>query len=124
MIHYSIRKVGTATGLLHLVGLVKQKASSNKSENHATTELQQPGGVSSQFLTPCAIEFAHFTMMTLKEAYAYRCYLPFKENLTLKLTDNLISQSSTGGNSSFCESESAILQVSVHVSLKARTVIM
>ena len=43
MIHYSIRKVGTVTGLLHLVGLVKQKASSNKSENHATTELQQPG---------------------------------------------------------------------------------
>ena len=123
MIHYSIRKVGTATGLLHLIGLVKQKASSNESENHAM-ELQQPGGVSSQCLTPCAIEFAHFTMMTLKEAYAHRCYLPFKENLTLKLTDNLISQSSTGGNSSFCESESAILQVSVYVSLKARTVIM
>ena len=46
-----------------------------------------------------------------------------KKNITLKLTDNLISQSSMGGNSSFCESESAILQVSVHASLKARTVI-
>ena len=78
MIHYSIRKVGTVTGLLHLIGLVKQKASSNKSENHATTELQQPGGVSSQFSTPCAIEFAHFTMMTLKEADAYGCYLLLK----------------------------------------------
>ena len=75
MIHYSIRKVGTVTGLLHLVGLVKQKASSNKSENHATTELQQPGGVSSQFSTPCAIEFVHFSMMTFKEADAYGCYL-------------------------------------------------
>ena len=75
MIHYSIRKVGTATGLLHLIGLVKQKASSNESENHATTELQQPGGVSSQFSTPCAIKFAHITMITLKEADAYRCYL-------------------------------------------------
>ena len=32
MIHYSIRKVGTETGLLHLVDLVKQKASSNESE--------------------------------------------------------------------------------------------
>ena len=46
-----------------------------------------------------------------------------KENLTLKLTDNLISQSSTGGKSSFCEPELAILQVSVHASLKVRTVI-
>ena len=46
-----------------------------------------------------------------------------KGNLTLKLMDNLISQSSTGGKSSFCEPELAILQVSVHVSLKARTVI-
>ena len=78
MIHYSIRKVGTVTGLLHLIGLVKQKASSNESENHATMELQQPGGVSSQFSTPCAIEFAHFTMMTLKEVDAYRCYLLLK----------------------------------------------
>ena len=78
MIHYSIRKVGIMTGLLHLVGLVKQNASSNESENHATTELQQPGGVSSQFSTSCAIEFAYFTMMTLKEVDAYRCYLLLK----------------------------------------------
>ena len=48
-------KIDTMTELLHLVGLVKQKASFNESENHATTELQQPGGVSSQFLTPDAI---------------------------------------------------------------------
>ena len=123
MIHYSIRKVGTVTGLLHLVGLIKQRAFFEESENHATTELQQPGGVSSQFSTPYTTEFVYFIMLTRKEAYAYRCYLPFKENLTLKLTDNLISQSSTGGNSSFCESESAILQVSVHASLKVRTVI-
>ena len=41
-----------------------------------------------------------------------------KEYLTLKLTDNLISQSSTGGKSSRCEPELAILQVSVHASLK------
>ena len=33
--------------------------------------------------------------------------------------DNLISQSSTGGKSSFCEPELAILQVSVHASLKS-----
>ena len=39
-----------------------------------------------------------------------------KENLTLKLTDNLISQSFTGGKSSFCKPELAILQVSVHAS--------
>ena len=78
MIRYSIRKVGTVTGLLHLVGLVKQKASSNESENHATMELQQPGGVSSQFSTPCAIKFAHFTIMTLKEADAYGYYLLLK----------------------------------------------
>ena len=78
MIHYSIRKVGIVTGLLHIVGRVKQKASSNESENHATMELQQPGGVFSQFSTPCAIEFAHFTMMTLKEADAYRCNLLLK----------------------------------------------
>ena len=32
--------------------------------------------------------------------------------------DNLISQSSTGGKSSFCEPKLAILQVSVHASLK------
>ena len=78
MIHYSIRKVGTVMRLLHLIGLVKQKASSNESENHATTKLQQLGGVSSQFSTPCAIEFAHFTMMTLKEVDAYGCYLLLK----------------------------------------------
>ena len=78
MIHYLIRKVGIVMGLLHLVCLVKQKASSNKSENHATTELQQPGGVSSQFSTPDAIKFAHFTMVTLKEVDAYRCYLLLK----------------------------------------------
>ena len=39
--------------------------------------------------------------------------------LTAKLTDNLISQSSTGGKSSFCEPKLAILQVSVHASLKS-----
>ena len=60
---------------LHLTGLVKQMASFDKSENLATTELQQPGGVSSQFLTPYAIEFGHFTMITLGEADAYVCYL-------------------------------------------------
>ena len=39
--------------------------------------------------------------------------------LTVKLTDNLISQSSTGGKSSFCKPKLAILQVSVHTSLKS-----
>ena len=63
------------TELLHLTGLVNQEASFNESENHATTELQQPGGVSSQFLTPYAIEFGHFITVTLKEADAYICYL-------------------------------------------------
>ena len=38
--------------------------------------------------------------------------------LTVKLMDNLISQSSTGGKSLFCEPKLAILQVSVHASLK------
>ena len=63
------------TELLHLTGLVKKVASFNESENLATTELQQPGGVSYQFLTLYAIKFGHFTMMTLKEADAYICYL-------------------------------------------------
>ena len=71
MIHYSIRKVGTVTGLLHLVGLVKQRAFFEESENHATMELQQPGGVSSQFSTPYTTEFVYFIMLTCKEAYAY-----------------------------------------------------
>ena len=35
MIHYSIRKVDTVTGLLHLIGLVKQRAFFEESENHA-----------------------------------------------------------------------------------------
>ena len=39
--------------------------------------------------------------------------------LTVKLTDNLISQSSTLGKSLFCKPELAILQVSVHPSLKS-----
>ena len=47
-------------------------------KNHATSELQQPGGVSSQFSTPYAIKFGHFTMVTLKEPDAYVCYLLFK----------------------------------------------
>ena len=62
-------------------------------------------------------------MVTLKKVDAYKCYLPLKNNLTLKLMDNLISQSSTGGKSPLCEPELAILQVSVHASLKVRTVI-
>ena len=70
MIHYSIRKVGTVTGLLHPIGLLKQRAFF-KSENHATTELQQPVGVSSQFSTPYTTEFVYFIMLTRKEAYAY-----------------------------------------------------
>ena len=45
MIHYSIRKVGTVMGLLHLVGLVKQKASSNESENHANRAATNWGSV-------------------------------------------------------------------------------
>ena len=106
-------------GLLHLVDLVKQRPFFKEPENHATTELQQPWGVSSQFLTPYTTEFIYFIMLTPKEACAYRCYLPFKGNLSLKLMDKLISQCPTGGNSSFCESESAILQVSVHASLKS-----
>ena len=71
MIHYSIRKVDTVTRLLHLVGLIKERASFEKSENYATMELQQPGGVSSQFLTPYTTKFAYFIMLTCKEAYAY-----------------------------------------------------
>ena len=47
-------------------------------KNHATTELQQPRGVSSQFLTPYVIEFGHSTMVTLKEVDAYVCYLLLK----------------------------------------------
>ena len=38
--------------------------------------------------------------------------------LTVKLTDNLIFQSSTGGKSLFCKPKLATLQVSVHASLK------
>ena len=62
MIHYSIRKIGTVTGLLHLVGLVKQRAFF-ESENHATMELQQPGAVSSQFSTPYTTEFVYYVDM-------------------------------------------------------------
>ena len=61
--------------LLHLTGLVKKVAYFDESENHATTELQQPGRVSSQFLTPYTIKFGHSTTMTLEEADAYVCYL-------------------------------------------------
>ena len=43
----------------------------------------------------------------------------FNKYLTVKLMDNLISQSSTGGKSSFCKPALAILQVSVHASLKS-----
>ena len=68
-------KINTVMESLHFTGLVKQMASFNESENHATTELQQPEGVSSQFSTPYVIEFGHFTMITLKEADAYVCYL-------------------------------------------------
>ena len=119
-----LRKIiDTMTQLLHLVGLVKQMAAFHKPENHATTELQEPGGVSSPFSTPDMIKFAHFTVVTLKEVDASRCLPSIKENLTLKLMDNLISQSSIGGKSSFCESELAILQVSVHASLKACTAV-
>ena len=71
MIHYSIRKVGTVTRLLHLIGLVKQRAFFEESKNHATTELQQPGGVSFQFLTPYTTKFVYFIMLTRKEVYAY-----------------------------------------------------
>ena len=71
MIHYLIRKVDTVTGLLHLVGLIKQRAFFEESENLATMELQQPGGVSSQFSTPYTIKFAYFIMLTRKEVYAY-----------------------------------------------------
>ena len=60
--------------LLHLTGLVKQVAFFNESENLATTELQQPGRVSSQFLTPYVIKFDYFTALT-QEADAYACYL-------------------------------------------------
>ena len=42
----------------------------------------------------------------------------FNKYLTVKLMDNLISQSSTGGKSSFCESWLANLQASVPASLK------
>ena len=42
----------------------------------------------------------------------------FNKYLTLKLMGNLILQSSMGGKSSFCEPRLAILQVSVHASLK------
>ena len=71
MIHYLIRQVDTVMGLLHLVGLTKQRAFFEESENHATTELQQSGGVSSQFLTPHTTQFAYFIMLTRKEAYPY-----------------------------------------------------
>ena len=71
MIHYLIGKVDTVIGLLHLVGLIKQRASFEGSENHATMELQQPGGVSSQFWTLYTTEFVYFITLTCKEAYAY-----------------------------------------------------
>ena len=77
-IYYSIREIDTVMELLHLVSLVKQEASFNKSENHATMELQQPGGVSSQFSIPYMIEFGHFITVTLKEVDAYVCYLLLK----------------------------------------------
>ena len=72
---YSFKEINTATELLHLTGLVKQVAFFDESENLATTELQQPGGVSSQFSTPYAIEFDYFRALTLEEADAYTCYL-------------------------------------------------
>ena len=104
--------------LLHLVGLVKQEASFNESEkpchHRAATTW---GSVFPIFDSLCDRIWSLYNGDTQRG----RCLhmLPsIKEYLTLKLMDNLISQSSTGGKSLLCEPELAILQVSVHASLK------
>ena len=60
--------------------------------------------------------------ITLRVSLADACHcviLCINKYLTVKLTDNLISQSSTGGKSSFYDPKLAILQVSVHASLNS-----
>ena len=70
MIHYSIRKVDTVMRLLHLVGLVKQRASFEEPETMPPQSCNNLGECS-QFSTPYTTEFAYFIMLTRKEAYAY-----------------------------------------------------
>ena len=106
------------TELLHLIGLVKQEASFNESEkpcNHraATTW----GSVFPIFYPLCNRIWSLYNGDTQRGG-CLRILPSIKEYLTLKLTDNLISQSSTGGKSSLCEPELAMLQVSVHAFLK------
>ena len=106
-------------GLLHLTGLVKQVASFDESQkpcHHGAATTW--GSVFPIFNSMCDQIWSLYNSDTQRGECLHM--LPsIKEYLTLKLTDNLISQSSTGGKSSFCEPESAILQVSVHASLKS-----
>ena len=104
--------------LLHLTGLVKQEASFNELEkpcHHGAATTW--GSVFSIFDSLCNRIWSLYNGDTQRGRCL--CMLPsIKEYLTFKLMDNLISQSSTGGKSSFCEPGLAILQVSVHASLK------
>ena len=106
------------TELLHLIGLVKQEVSFNESEkpcHHGAATTW--GSVFPIFDPLCDRIWPLYNGDTRRGRCL--CMLPsIREYLTLKLMDNLISQSSMGGKSSFFEPELAILQVSVHASLK------
>ena len=73
MIHYSIRKVDTVMGLLHLVGLVKQRAVFGEKvrKTMPPQSCNNLGECLPNFRPPYTTEFAYFIMLTCKEAYAY-----------------------------------------------------
>ena len=104
--------------LLHLVGLVKQEASFNESKKPCHHRAATTWGSVFPIFDPlCDQIWSLYNGDTQRGGCL--CMLPsIKEYLTLKLTDNLISQSSTGGKSSLCEPELVMLKVSVHASLK------
>ena len=106
------------TKLLHLIGLVKQEASFNESEKPCHHGAATTWGSVFPIFDPLCDQIWSLYNGDTQRGECLHMLPSIKKYLTLKLTDNLISQSSTGGKSSFCEPELAILQVSVHASLK------
>ena len=115
---YSFKEINTTTELLHLSGLDKRMASFEKSKTLPPQSCHNLGECPSQFLTPCAIEFGYFYSNDTQRGGCLHMLHSINKYLTVKHMDNLISQSSTGGKLSFCEPKLAILQVSVHASVK------
>ena len=104
--------------LLHLIDLVKQEASFNESEKPCHHRAATTWGSVFPIFDPLCDRIWSLYNGDTPRGGCLHMLPSIKEYLTLKLTDNLISQSSTGGKSSLCEPELAMLQVSVHASLK------